>query len=148
MSASSHPQPSYQLTVDGRDITATVDPRLVSLSLTECRGGEADQLDLVLSDADGMLALPPKDALITVKLGWVYPVWDVDFEKNLSVLLEYERSIENLIMNGRPGLFFYNNLHHSLDMGFVAADHILSGLPKSKKWDIDTKKFEEFHLVE
>lgn len=71
MSASSHPQPDYRLTVDGRDITRLVDPRLESLTLAECRAGEADQLDLVLSDADGQLALPRKDAIITLQLGWV-----------------------------------------------------------------------------
>ncbi len=71
MTPGSHPQVDYRITVDGRDITRKVDPRLISLTLSECRGGEADQLDLVLNDADGQLALPPKDALITLQLGWV-----------------------------------------------------------------------------
>lgn len=60
----------YQLTVDGKDITGTVEPRLVSLTLTEKRGGEADQLDLVLSDHDGKLAIPKKGAVISLSLGW------------------------------------------------------------------------------
>lgn len=64
------PSPDFVLTVDGRNITPLVDPRLVSLTLTECRGGEADQLDLVLSDHDGQLAMPRKGALIALQLGW------------------------------------------------------------------------------
>ncbi|MCG3203512.1 MAG: hypothetical protein KCHDKBKB_00180 [Elusimicrobia bacterium] len=88
------------------------------------------------------------EEFFTVRLGSVYPVWDIDFEKNLEVLLGFERSIENLIFNGRPGLFFYNNLHHSLDMGFVAARHILSGKPKREKWEVDSQVFKEFALVE
>ena len=64
------PSPDFVLTVDGRNITPLVDPRLVSLTLTECRGGEADQLDLVLSDHDGQLAIPRKGALIALQLGW------------------------------------------------------------------------------
>lgn len=64
------PSPDFVLTVDGRNITPLVDPRLVSLTLTECRGGEADQLDLVLSDHDGQLAIPSKGALIALQLGW------------------------------------------------------------------------------
>jgi phage protein D len=52
------------------DITARVRPRLISLSLTEKRGGEADALDLVLDDADGKLALPRKGQLIKLQLGW------------------------------------------------------------------------------
>jgi hypothetical protein len=96
----------------------------------------------------GFLKRSDVDEYFTVKLGSVYPVWDVNFEKNLGVLLDYEKQIENLILNGRPGLFFYNNFHHSLDMGFVAANHILSGKPKSEMWDRDAKQFEEFRLVE
>lgn len=62
--------PSYRLSVDGRDITPTVEARLVSLRLEEKRGGDADQLDLVLSDADGKLAIPKQGATIAVALGW------------------------------------------------------------------------------
>jgi phage protein D len=62
--------PDYRLVVDGTDITVKINPRLISLSLTECRGGEADQLDLVLDDTDGRLAIPPKKATISLQLGW------------------------------------------------------------------------------
>lgn len=96
----------------------------------------------------GLLKRSDVEEFFSVKLGSVYPVWDVDFEKNLKILLDYEAKIENLIFNGRPGLFFYNNLHHSLDMGFVAANHVLSGLSKSEKWKVDAKVFESFQLVE
>lgn len=70
------------LTVDGQDFTPHVRraigatdskaprPRLVSLSLTEKRGGEADQLQLVLDDSDGKLAIPRKGVLLQLKLGW------------------------------------------------------------------------------
>ena len=65
-----HPQADYRLTIDGEDFTPKVRPRLLSLSLTEKRGGEADQLDLELDDSDGRLALPRKGAAITLQLGW------------------------------------------------------------------------------
>lgn len=52
------------------DITDKVRPRLLSLRLTEKRGGEADQLDIELDDADGALALPVKGAPIRLSLGW------------------------------------------------------------------------------
>ncbi|WP_267382215.1 MULTISPECIES: contractile injection system protein, VgrG/Pvc8 family [unclassified Sphingomonas] len=52
------------------DITAKVRPRLVSLTLSEKRGGEADQLDLVLDDTDGLLALPAIGAVLKLQLGW------------------------------------------------------------------------------
>lgn len=60
----------FRLTLDGEDLTATVRPRLVSLRLTEKRGGEADELELVLDDSDGKLEIPKKDVLIRLELGW------------------------------------------------------------------------------
>jgi phage protein D len=45
-------------------------PRLVSLAISEKRGDEADQLDIVLDDADGLLAIPPEGARLLVMLGW------------------------------------------------------------------------------
>lgn len=53
------------------DITAKVRPRLIGLSLTEKRGGEADQLDITLDDTDGRLELPRKGQTIKLQLGWL-----------------------------------------------------------------------------
>lgn len=52
------------------DITAKVRPRLISLGLTEKRGEEADQLDLVLDDTRGDLELPPTGATLQLQIGW------------------------------------------------------------------------------
>lgn len=68
--AALNPIPDFRLTLDGQDLTARVRPRLVSLRLTETRGDEADQLDLVLDDSDGRLALPREGAVIRLQLGW------------------------------------------------------------------------------
>ncbi len=65
-----HPRPIYEVSVDGKDITATLQGRLVSLTLTDNRGLEADQLDIVLDDSDGRLNLPPRGAQIRLALGW------------------------------------------------------------------------------
>ena len=53
-----------------QDITQVVSSRLINLSLTDNRGLEADTLDLELSDHDGKLALPPRNATISLALGW------------------------------------------------------------------------------
>ena len=65
------PTPDYTITLDGRDLSPKIAPRLISLTVNECRGGEADTLDLVLDDSDGRLALPPKGAVLAVSMGWV-----------------------------------------------------------------------------
>ena len=68
---SDHPKPIYRVTVDGQDITALIQGRLVDLTLTDNRGFEADQLDIRLDDSDGLLDLPPKSAEIRVAIGWL-----------------------------------------------------------------------------
>lgn len=70
MSRNSHPAPRYRITVAGRDITGTLRGRLISLTLTDNRGAEADQLDLVLDDTDGQLQIPPHGADLRVAIGW------------------------------------------------------------------------------
>lgn len=62
--------PIFRVTLDGTDLTAKIKPRLVSLTLTETRGDEADQLDIVLDDSDGLLAIPRKSATIALWMGW------------------------------------------------------------------------------
>lgn len=56
--------------VDGNDITAAVEKRLISIQLADHRGLETDSLDISLSDHDGKLAIPPHGADIQLWLGW------------------------------------------------------------------------------
>ncbi|MCC2603033.1 contractile injection system protein, VgrG/Pvc8 family [Sphingopyxis yananensis] len=60
----------WRVTLDGKDLTGKMRPRLVSLSISEKRGDEADQLDIVLDDTDGGLDIPPEGAVLTVAIGW------------------------------------------------------------------------------
>lgn len=62
--------PDYRVTLDGQDLTDRVRPRLVSMTLTDKRAGEADQLDIVIDDTDGRMALPKPGATLKVELGW------------------------------------------------------------------------------
>lgn len=66
-----HRRAVYDLVVDGVSINPLVNPRLKSLSLTEKRGSEADDLQLVLDDADGQVAIPDPGAVITLRMGWI-----------------------------------------------------------------------------
>lgn len=50
----------FKLTIEGIDRTAQVEQRLISLSMTDKRGTEADELSLTLSDHDAALPLPTK----------------------------------------------------------------------------------------
>lgn len=69
--------PAFSITIEGKDVSTVMDARLLSLTLTDNRGFEADQLDLELDDADGLVVLPRRGAVIHLALGWrrpsVYP---------------------------------------------------------------------------
>ncbi|SOE50884.1 contractile injection system protein, VgrG/Pvc8 family [Orrella dioscoreae] len=65
-----HRIPAYRVTLDGRDITGNIKPRLISLSITEARGEEADQLDIDIDDHDGAMELPARGVVLRVALGW------------------------------------------------------------------------------
>lgn len=65
-----HPRPIYRLVVNGQDITPKLEKRLISLTLTDNRGMEADQLSVTLEDHDGRLAIPPRRASVQLWLGW------------------------------------------------------------------------------
>lgn len=62
--------PVYRLRQGTKDITNRFAGRLISLTLTDNRGFEADQLDIELDDADGMLALPEKGTTLSLGIGW------------------------------------------------------------------------------
>ncbi|PPT94918.1 late control protein [Xanthomonas arboricola pv. arracaciae] len=66
----SYPTPQWRVVLDGVDLTERIAPRLLDLTLTECRGGEADQLDLRIHDHDGKMALPKRGVRLAVSLGW------------------------------------------------------------------------------
>ena len=62
--------PAFMLTINSKDITGNISNRLRSLTLTDNRGFEADQLDIELDDADGLVELPIRGAVLTLFLGW------------------------------------------------------------------------------
>lgn len=62
--------PAFMLTMGGKDITQNISPRLLSLSLVDNRGFEADQLDIELDDADGQVMMPVRGAVLSLLLGW------------------------------------------------------------------------------
>ncbi len=64
------PRAGWRLMLGGTDLASKIAPRLISLRLSEKRGEAADTLEITLHDADGLLALPPDGALLSVWLGW------------------------------------------------------------------------------
>lgn len=64
------PFATWRVMLDGKDMTDKLNPRLLSASISEKRAEEADQLDIVLHDADGLLDLPKSGVELEVAMGW------------------------------------------------------------------------------
>lgn len=64
------PTPDFNIKIETKDKTEDIRPRLISLKLTDNRGLEVDQLDLVLDDSDGQLVMPPFGAKVVLEIGW------------------------------------------------------------------------------
>ncbi|MDU3692010.1 MAG: phage late control D family protein [Klebsiella michiganensis] len=62
--------PDFMLMLDSKDITGNISNRLMSLTMTDNRGFDADQLDIELDDSDGLVELPLRGAVLTLYLGW------------------------------------------------------------------------------
>ncbi|MFM4810630.1 phage late control D family protein, partial [Aeromonas hydrophila] len=65
-----HPVPAYQVLVDGKDISAAIRPRLMSMTITDNRGFTADTIEITLDDSDGKLDMPRRGATLHALIGW------------------------------------------------------------------------------
>lgn len=77
----------------------------------------------------------------------VYPVYTLDFRRNLQLILDYLDTIPNLLTIGRPGLFNYNNMDHCIDMSRVAAEHI-DEEKTPEDWKDSRKYFDSYRIVD
>lgn len=60
----------YSVTVNGTDITSTINPYLISISISDKAGSASDSASIELDDTGGQLILPAKGAKVVVMLGW------------------------------------------------------------------------------
>lgn len=65
-----HLTPQAELTIDGQRFGTQAMSRIISISLTDKRGFEADELTIELDDHDGTIAIPKTGSKITLKLGY------------------------------------------------------------------------------
>ena len=85
--------------------------------------------------------------VLVKRLSNIYPLYDMNYAENLNTLLDYLDGIDNLVSNGRSGLFNYNNMDHCIDMGLVAAEHVMSG-GTGTDWRRARKRFSEYRIVD
>lgn len=76
-----------------------------------------------------------------------YPVYLSKYRKILKPIVSYFREIDNLMIIGRYGSFKYNNQDHSILMGILAAENIISKT-KNNLWEVNTNdEYQEKSII-
>ncbi|TSC57565.1 MAG: amine oxidase [Candidatus Peregrinibacteria bacterium Greene0416_19] len=78
-----------------------------------------------------------------IRAAHVYPLYDLDYDRRLTVILEWLDGLENFYAIGRPGRFRYTNQDHSLEMGILAAQSILTGTRQNLDAGAENEYFEK-----
>jgi protoporphyrinogen oxidase len=68
----------------------------------------------------------------STKVKHAYPIYDLNYIEKLKNAFELFMRYQNLAVCGRQGLYRYNNMDHSMMMGYITAEHILNGRPRSE----------------
>jgi protoporphyrinogen oxidase len=77
----------------------------------------------------------------------IYPKYDLAWKEKLDRILDYTDLLPGFYLNGRHGLFCYNNMDHSMEMGVMLADHIASG-EEIDVWKKAREHFYEYRIVD
>lgn len=74
-----------------------------------------------------------------------YPIYHVGYQKPLNAIIKYLSLFSNFQTIGRNGMFRYNNMDHSIEMGLYAARNIIAG---KRIWNVDDINIEREYLEE
>lgn len=62
------------------------------------------------------------------KIPYAYPIYDLEYKKNLTPVMDYVASLEGIKTTGRQGNFRYNNMDQSVEMGRKMGVELSTGL--------------------
>jgi protoporphyrinogen oxidase len=85
--------------------------------------------------------------LFTAREPNAYPMYTRDYRDALETALDQCGRIDNLLLNGRQGLFKFNNMDHCVEMGLAAAEHIAVGQPP-EQWQASIRAFKQFKVID
>ena len=60
----------YSISIDGQDVSSAFVPLLLSLTIRQTDGGQADTCEIELDDTEGQIELPSAGAQISAELEW------------------------------------------------------------------------------
>ncbi len=70
-----------------------------------------------------------------VRMRDAYPVYDLDFDRNLRAVLTGLAAVGNLYTFGRQGMFLQNDMHDSMENGRMLVERIESGTTSAQWYD-------------
>jgi len=80
---------------------------------------------------------------MVIRNKYAYPVYHLDYKKDLNKIFKYLSQFKNFQAIGRSGLYRYNNMDHSILTGLYAARNIMGG-----NYDVlNVNADEEYHEV-
>ena len=83
------------------------------------RASDEELIEIATSDL-GQIGLIRADEVLggfVKKIPHAYPVYDLEYKEHLAPVLEFIHTLENIKTGGRQGLFRYNNMDQSIEMG-------------------------------
>jgi protoporphyrinogen oxidase len=103
------------------------------------------ETDIVRSAVEGGVRLglfkerDVADSMVT-RASHAYPIYDLEYAARSAAVLDALDTVEGSVTCGRQGLFRYNNMDHSIEMGRCAAlEHLGSGTVRERfAWTSDT----------
>jgi protoporphyrinogen oxidase len=83
------------------------------------RASDEELIDIAVGDLERIGLVAPGEVLdgFVKKIPHAYPVYDLEYKEHLAPVLEFVHSLENVMTGGRQGLFRYNNMDQSIEMG-------------------------------
>lgn len=64
-------EPTFMIEAEGRDVTAVFQERLLSMTITDNSGEQADEIEIELDDRGNLVEEPRRGVVLNVHLGWM-----------------------------------------------------------------------------
>ncbi len=112
--------------------------KTVACAEITCRAGdetwraEDDRLqEIAVRDLAAVGLIQPDELLgsFVKRIPFAYPLYDLTYQEHLDVVMDFVRGLENLETGGRQGLYRYNNMDQSIEMGRRMAARVLGDGP-------------------
>jgi protoporphyrinogen oxidase len=83
------------------------------------RASDEELVRIAISDLEriGLLNADEVIGSLVKRIPHAYPVYDLEYKENLAPVIDFVHDLDNVKTGGRQGLFRYNNMDQSIEMG-------------------------------